>query len=136
LAIAAQRIIQDVAAHRGIKTGIIHDIAPHLQKEFRNEMRKPANFFKHADNDPDGTIEFEPLANFFAIYEAVEGYHALHGKRTELMGIFMVRFWTSRPQYYDPKFLRVLNESLPVKHLGTLRKKEFIQFFGIDIFKF
>jgi hypothetical protein len=67
LAAAAQGVIRDLARTRNLKhTSILHDnpdIQPHERAEWIRILNAPRNFFKHADNDPDGTFEFEERLN-------------------------------------------------------------------------
>jgi len=41
-----------------------------IQKEFRDIIKGPQNFFKHADKDPDKTIRFSELTTRFVIFSA------------------------------------------------------------------
>lgn len=67
LAAAAQGVIRDIAKSRGSKrTSILHDnphVPPHAQKQWMKILNAPRNFFKHADSDPDGALEFDERAN-------------------------------------------------------------------------
>ena len=40
-------------------------------------VARPENFFKHADRDPDGVIEFRPSLTKFFLFDAVEMYRQL-----------------------------------------------------------
>jgi hypothetical protein len=67
LAAAAQEVMRDIATARKLPhTSILHD-NPLVPEESRNDWHRainaPRNFSKHADKDPDGTIEFDKKAN-------------------------------------------------------------------------
>jgi|SRR6267378_1402366 hypothetical protein len=64
LAAAAFEILGDLDAH-GPNTGTLFDhaeryIKPEYVDVFYKKLRKPQNFFKHADNDPEDILEFYP----------------------------------------------------------------------------
>lgn len=48
-------------------------VKPDKRKEFNELFRAAANFFKHADRDPDATIEFSPGLTELFIYFAIKG---------------------------------------------------------------
>lgn len=75
LASAAQGILRDVAKATGAeRQSILHD-HPHIPPERRREwiaaVNAPRNFFKHADKDPEGTIEFDEEENERVLLDAV-----------------------------------------------------------------
>jgi hypothetical protein len=76
LAYAAYQIIHDINVHRGtaheglFETSMIKD---EYRSDWNKLVRKPANFFKHADNDPDGTVEFTPASNLMFLMYGVHG---------------------------------------------------------------
>ena len=79
LAAAAQGILRDVAkAAGGEHQSILHD-HPQIPAERRREwiaaVNAPRNFLKHADKDPEGTIEFDEEENEQVLLDAV----LLHG---------------------------------------------------------
>ena len=45
-----------------------------LAKEFKRYINQPDNFFKHADNDPDGTQELDPRWSQGLLFEAARKY--------------------------------------------------------------
>ena len=74
LAAAAQSVIRDVAKVRGLAhTSILHDhpdIPAEARKEWINILNAPRNFFKHADADPNGSLEFDESANETLLLDA------------------------------------------------------------------
>ena len=79
LAAAAQGILRDVAKATGAEhQSILHD-HPQIPAERRREwiaaVNAPRNFLKHADKDPEGTIEFDEEENERVLLDAV----LLHG---------------------------------------------------------
>jgi hypothetical protein len=74
LAAAAQGVIRDVARARGLAhASILHDhpnIPADARKEWIKILNAPRNFFKHADNDPNGSLEFDESANETLLLDA------------------------------------------------------------------
>src|SRR5437660_11025323 len=64
LASAAYQVLSDLCAKRGIAreiedSEILAEIG--VKGEFIAAMRKPQNFFKHADRDAEDTVRFSPM---------------------------------------------------------------------------
>jgi hypothetical protein len=81
LAAAAFEILDDLDNH-GADTGTIFDhaekyIKPEHMDTFRKVLRRPQNFFKHAEQDPDDLLEFYPSAAAAIIWAASEKYYEL-----------------------------------------------------------
>ena len=53
VAMAAFRILRDLAKQRGLEHPVDSMIRPGKEKEFWRGVNSSANFFKHADKDPD-----------------------------------------------------------------------------------
>jgi len=78
LAAAAFGILDDLDNH-GASTGTIFDqiatrITPEYVDSFREALRRPQNFFKHADRDPENILEFRPGSAGVIIWAACEKY--------------------------------------------------------------
>ena len=70
LACAAHEIINDINKHRGGEDLLFNKAV--FREEYRDEIikrfRKEMTFFKHADRDPEGVIDFVPkLTEIFII---------------------------------------------------------------------
>jgi hypothetical protein len=81
LAAAAFGILDDLDNH-GSSTGTIFDqiaarITPEYVDSFREALRRPQNFFKHADRDPENILEFRPGMAGVIIWAACEKYYEL-----------------------------------------------------------
>lgn len=79
---------------------------PGQEREIRNVLGKSANFFKHADNDPEDILEFDENNNDETIIVATLEYgELLRGtgrKITRPMGIFQCWYFAK-----DPRLLEV-----------------------------
>ncbi len=73
LASAAAQITADLMKAKGM-TSIVRGatlVREDRRKEVLKTMAAPENFFKHADRDPDGAIEFNPESTEFFIFASL-----------------------------------------------------------------
>jgi len=102
LASAAQGTLRDIArATRAEHLSILHD-NPRIPEEFRkdwiNALNKPRNFFKHADKDPQGELEFDESANIDTLLDAVLLYGTVSGEYLSSASVFIGWFTTKNPE--------------------------------------
>jgi hypothetical protein len=75
LAAAAHGILLDIARHRKLEfKGVLHEhpsLKPELKNAWRNFLNAPRNFFKHADQDPEGQLDFDGILNEILLLDAV-----------------------------------------------------------------
>lgn len=74
LAAASATVFADILKNRGVRSWRDRMIEgePELsEKEVINILRSAQNFFKHADNDPDGLIDFIDTENDAVIFVAI-----------------------------------------------------------------
>jgi hypothetical protein len=81
LAAAALGILEDLDNH-GAGTGTTFDrietrLRPEHIERFREALRRPQNFFKHADRDPEKALEFRPGMAGAIVWAACEKYSEL-----------------------------------------------------------
>jgi hypothetical protein len=79
---AADQIVSDVAAKRGIKLFVEEAFKAYFKPEHhdqaRRHLRRFANFFKHADKDHDGKIELlKDVANDLKLGMTIKSYSQL-----------------------------------------------------------
>lgn len=93
LAFAAYEIAHAVSKAKNPNRGDLlldsSHVKPDKQKEFNRLFREAANFFKHADRDPDATIEFSPGLTELFIYFAIKGLDMCHIELAPELNIFM-----------------------------------------------
>lgn len=81
LAAAAQGVLADLGRQKGIRS--IFDrpelIRPERQKEVYQLFRRAQNFFKHANEDPEATLDFFYETTKFYLLDAALLYQALTG---------------------------------------------------------
>ena len=72
-------------------------IRPDQLKLARSVFRGAQNFFKHADKDPEGVLDFNPEATAFYLHDAVEKYREMSKENPPVMRVFALWFrvqWT------------------------------------------
>lgn len=80
-------------------------------------IKGPANFFKHADVDPDGEIEFDEEWNKPFLAMAVTCLLALTRSLTDLENAYLVRLALEEPDHYPLP----LNNTLSPEQRAVLR---------------
>jgi hypothetical protein len=91
LASASGRILRDLAEHRGSSAWdrLKEHIRPEMRKEFWGLLNGPANFFKHAQRDPNDFLEdVNPTVNDHLILLNCLLFVDLKGRLTTPMSIF------------------------------------------------
>jgi hypothetical protein len=98
---SADKILLDLAKHRGVELYL--DWEKRLPKEFHKEFfagfRRPYNFLKHADKDPDEVVDWDTIADFNLLqlgvccrhFKEVFGYSTRH--MDILSGVIPIAFF-------------------------------------------
>jgi len=102
LAAAAQGVLRDINKSRKgppmlLDLEVSGVIKPDKLKMAHQVLRQAQNFFKHADTDPEGVIDFNLEAVAVHILDAVEKYRELSGENPPIMRVFALWFrvqWT------------------------------------------
>ena len=114
LAGAAHQIITDINRNRGGK-GILFD-SPIFKDEYRKQaiarLRKEINFFKHADEDPDGVIDFAPKMSEMFIMGALLGLETLGISHEPVEAAFITWFAFHHPELLTEKGRKYFVERL------------------------
>jgi hypothetical protein len=100
LAAAALGVLQGLDKH-GANTGTIYDFISNCLPEFSEfiskTLRTPQNFFKHADLDPQATLEFSLREAEILLFEACRKFSDLAGRRGAEMGVFIIWIIVQNP---------------------------------------
>jgi hypothetical protein len=90
LTCAAHGILSDLNKKDKRGPMIVSDIliADKYKKEWNYRLRRPQNFFKHADRDSIESIDFDPEITQYFIFDAVLKYHELAGEIPNYFAIF------------------------------------------------
>ena len=75
LVAASHQVLDDLCKHKGIDESIFSIVKSIIrqdkQKYFRGRIRQAGNFFKHADEDPEGMHEFRPALTHFFLFDSI-----------------------------------------------------------------
>jgi len=85
---AARLLIANLSSAAKQETILEKFIRPEKLLEFEKAIRAPQNFLKHADKDPDATLDLDPHATELLLLIEVEAYRGLTGGITDAMNIF------------------------------------------------
>jgi hypothetical protein len=106
LASAAYQILADLSKHRGMepmistREGLKRFIKPGMGKKAFQMFAQAENFFKHADRDPDDSIEFRPASNEYILWEACSRYRELSGEKIPNLEVMSWWFLLSHSEHY------------------------------------
>lgn len=99
---AAQGVLRDIARTRGLEhTSILHDhpaIYPAARKKWINALNAPRNFFKHADNDTTGQLDFDEHENVLVLLDAVLILSQMEADPLHEAAVFIGWFTTANPE--------------------------------------
>ena len=102
LASAAQGILRDIAKATGAQhLSILHDhpqISPEHRKDWVRAINAPRNFFKHADNDPNGTLKFSEIENENLLLDSVLLYNTVAQQYLSAANVYIGWFTTKNPE--------------------------------------
>jgi hypothetical protein len=100
LASAAQELLSDLlkaGGGRSLYEELPQWIEPEHVADFRKALRKPQNFFKHADRDPTSSLRFPPAMTEYALFDCVWMYQRLTGYNTRESFAFGAWFHFQHP---------------------------------------
>jgi hypothetical protein len=102
LAAAAQGVIRDLARARNLKhTSLLHDhpeVPPQARAQWARILNSPRNFFKHADNDPCGTLDFEASSNEILLLDACLILSEVSNQSLSEASVYLGWFTTAHPE--------------------------------------
>ena len=134
LAAAAYQIIHDLKEHRGEPQPLLYD-ADLIKDEYRskwiNLLKKPVNFFKHADNDPEGAVELSPFGNIVFLMSAAAGLRLL-GEQSYAVNAFVFWLIINEPRLITAAYRKLFEDRIGVEDLKDFRwvpKSDFFEIF-------
>jgi hypothetical protein len=106
LVAAARQILMDLL-HREGKESLIAEsrellIEEEGQKQFRIAIAAAENFFKHANRDPDASLEFKAEQTHFLLVECADAYRTLTGRYLRELVAFLAWFMLEYPHLLHP----------------------------------
>jgi len=107
LVAASHGILRDLLLKKG--DGSFLKDSPYVRAEKRTEfhriINKAQNFFKHANRDPDESLQFDPASTKFLLLDAIEMLHRLSEVRPPELEIFRAWFVAAHPHFlFDGPF--------------------------------
>jgi hypothetical protein len=106
LASAVYQLLIDINKHRGGRPLLTEleslkgKVIPGKEKEVMRLMSEAENFFKHADRDPEGTIDFSPESNESILWESSAKYRELTGETSAPLQAMNVWFQIRHPNLF------------------------------------
>lgn len=132
LAAASHQIIHDINVKKGGRDLIFDSLV--IKDEYREQynrfMKRPANFAKHANNDPDGMIEFNPLISEQFLLFSSYGLLHLTGSLSAAANCFVTWFLILNPRCILPSGRKAFEDLWPadkIKGVKALGKAEFFR---------
>ena len=134
LAAAAHQIIYDINKKKGGGELIFDSIV--IKDERRSEfvalIKRDMNFFKHADQDPEGITEFVPLGSILFMLFSAAGLQQLGESLNDVEDTFVLWLALHHPDWINEAYRKTLEQTFPAQHLKgiqELSKKEFFKGF-------
>jgi hypothetical protein len=121
----AYDLLCDYGRTRGVKPILLGNslIVPGKEKEFANHLKKPGNFMKHANQDSEETLDFNPNTNQFLLLDAVHLYKQLAKKRTDAMLIFQIFIAIEFPDIASKELVKDISNA----RLGKIGKRDLLK---------
>ena len=115
VATAAATILTQYCKSKGLdhsQKQMLERVKPEFRSEFLSISRRAFNFFKHSNNDPDGTLpHFDEEINALTIFLAIRDYKKAFGQTTSAMMLFQFWFVNRWPELIEnPVFLELTKE--------------------------
>ncbi|MDW5264442.1 MULTISPECIES: hypothetical protein [Acidobacteriaceae] len=134
LAYAAYEVVHAISKKQGRTQTLIFDaiaVPERFRRVFAAHVKKGANFFKHADHDPNGTIELQPvLAEIFFIF-SILGLRSVDIPANEYESAFLWWFHLNRPDLLTQKGRELFTKFAPVDALNEVRSWPKSEFFDV-----
>jgi hypothetical protein len=133
LACAAYQLVHDIKENKALDKALLYD-TDMIKEEFRKEwiklIKRPMNFFKHADNDADEDIEFAPLDSIGFIMAASAGLHLLGEKPSFTVNALTLWFVLHKPKWVKPHIVKFYEDRFGIEYLQqvktTVEKDQFL----------
>ncbi len=133
LACASHQIIHDIIRHHGGKDPLFDSpyIKPGFEAKAKKAFHQHYNFFKHADRDPESSIDLDASAPQFFILYSILGLEQLVSKHNSLRSAFMVFFILNNPTLFTDEGSHFFFKEIPPDELAKFRSLTRKQFFEI-----
>ena len=133
LAAAAYQIVHDINKRQDNEHLLLYDsvvVKEEYRKLWVSLIRKPGNFFKHADSDPHGTIEFSPFVSVGFMLFSVLGLGLLGERASDYTAALSVWLSVHDSELVTDKYRKsILDQLNDLAHVKQLPKAEFLKAF-------
>lgn len=130
---ASYQVIYDINKRR--RTG--HDdlyggtvVNPEHKEQWQKAVKEASNFFKHANKDPESTVEFLPISNIMFMLYAITGLASLGEQSSPILRILTIWLFLHDQRFLSSVGVELLTKLIPSKDLDGLRpltKKQFFE---------
>jgi hypothetical protein len=107
-----------------------------FRPEIRKQLRKPANFFKHADRDGDSVIEFSPVLTEAFILYSIIGVMACGEGNNDNEAAWLLWFWLQNPKHCPERWRKALFADIGIETMNLLRAMSRKEFFPLAVARF
>lgn len=94
---AAYEVLADISKARGgpqtIEQAMLQWIKPDKVEEAKGRLRAAANFFKHADPDPEAIQLFNPSQTEVRLFDTCETYRSLTAEQVPILAVYRLWFF-------------------------------------------
>jgi len=124
LSAAAHGILTDLSRKKGgrsfLHDGITVFVRPEDVEKCQRQIREPQNFLKHADRDPDGTLQFSSSLVAVWLFDCLKMYRELTGTMFQEGNLFSIWFVLLHPEFllsgkYPPELKKLAQSFEPTK---------------------
>lgn len=129
LVCAAHEILETLHCRKGGMPTILNYDTPYIKeakaakKEYFKIITDAKNFFKHADRDPEQTLEFKPHQTEIYLLVSCDLYQRIFEGKNPLCKLFFVWMGIHRPKLFVRDELEKLNFSKLKKDPATSSRK-------------
>lgn len=134
LASASNEVIVGICKSRGIEDvvseAIKRAIKPEYVKPFIKAVRKPFNFSKHADTDPDDILEFSPFLSLMFMFATTGNLQRLGETLSDPAVILWEWISLHHPDWIPPSGQQTFAERIPIKArpvIASLSRRDFFE---------
>ena len=128
---ASYIILRDICRNNGkglpMIEMLIAKVLPVKQKEVRAKFNEAANFFKHADTDHSGQLEFRPALTEWMLQDCSKVFQGLTGQNTPWL--FAMQLWMTirNPGIWSEEIEQNMQVLRDNSELATMPREEFMR---------
>jgi len=134
LAFAAYEIFHTISKQRDpYRRDLLWDsdwIKDEYKRDWEHLVKKDGTFFKHADRDPNGVLDFNPEINEWYIMFAITGRELCGESQSQEESCFNWWFFITKPKYLTDNGRKMLTDRVPpdvIEYARSRTKREFFE---------